>query len=81
MFDEWKIKGLLKKDLSREKYEDLSYKIQCDPRIVAHLIKCDPSAISIVDRDVDVTSYVLSDYTLIHYLTYSQLNEVIDDLD
>ena len=81
MFDEWKIKGLLKKDLSRDKYEDLSYKIQCDPRVVAHLIKCDPSAISIVDRDVDISSFVLADYSLVKYLTYSQLNGIVDDLD
>ena len=81
MFDEWKIKSLLKKDLSREKYEDLSYRIQCDSRVVAHLIKCDPSAISIVDRDVDISTYVLADYSLIKYLTYSQLNSIIDDLD
>ena len=67
MFDEWKIKSLLKKDLSREKYEDLSYRIQCDSRVVAHLIKCDPSAISIVDRDVDISTYVLADYSLIKY--------------
>lgn len=79
MFDELKIKSLLKKDLTGEKYSSLSYKIKSDPRIIEHLIKCSPSSISLVDKDV--SSYVKSDPSLIVYLSQEQLNDCFSVID
>lgn len=81
MFDELRIKSLLKKELTGDKYLNLPYKIQKDPRIVSHLIKSNPSAVSVIDRGVDITSYVLEDYSLVQYLSSNQLNSIILNLD
>lgn len=81
MFDELKIKSLLKKNLSEDKYKELSFKIRSDPRVVKHLIRCNPSAISVVDRDVDISSLVLADYSLVKYLNYNQLNLLVGRFD
>jgi len=81
MFEELKIRRLLKKNLTKEKYMKLPYAIQEDLRIIEHLIKGDPSAISVIDSSVDITPYVLEDYSLIQYLNSHQLNSIILTLD
>lgn len=81
MFDELKIKSLLKKKLTEDKYKSLSLKIQNDSRVIAHLIKCDPKSIAILGESVDISSFVLDNYDLIKYLNPGQLDMVFDRLD
>lgn len=81
MFDEIIIKRKLKKELTGESYSKLSYDIQIDPRIMTHLVKCDPKSISMIPSTQDVSIYVLENYDLIPYLTEEQLNACIEELD
>ena len=81
MFKEIIIKMKLKKELTKEIYSKLSYDIQRNPRIIEHLIKSNPSLISLIPDDIDITNYVLQNYDLINYLTDEQLNNCIWKLD
>ena len=80
MFDELKIRSLLKKEINKDKYKSLSPKIKSDPRIIDHLIKCDKEAISLISSQIDITNYILQDYSLVQYLDSKQLNKYINKI-
>ena len=80
MFDEFRIKSILKKNLSKEDYLKLSDKIRFDSRVIEHLIKCDPEGINLIDRPI-VKKLVLNDYSLVKYLDKDKLNFCFHYLD
>lgn len=81
MFDELKIKKILKNKLSRESYLALTDKFKCDQRIILHLISSDSTLVSLIPKEVDVSIYVEQDYSLISYLNDKQLNSCITKID
>ena len=81
MFEELTIRRILKKELTSETYVGLPYKFQKEPRIIAHLIKNNPSLISIVPSRIDISSYIMANYDLISYLSAEQLNDCIEKID
>ena len=81
MFDELRIRSLLKKEISVSKYKSLPEKIRMDERVIEHLIKCDPKNISILSNRLDVSKFVLVDYSLLDYLNEDQLRSVFKKLD
>lgn len=81
MFDELKIKKLLKSNLDVETYSSLKYKIKSDERIVEHFIKCNPESIGLIDDSIDIEKFVLNDYKLIKYLNNNQLSSIFRKID
>jgi len=81
MFDELKIKNILKREINFDEYKALSTNIQKDERVVEHLLKCEPSSIGKLVTDIDISKYVLDDYSLLAHLNKMQLNEIFSSLD
>lgn len=81
MFNEMRIKAILKKELTKEKYLKLPYDIKKDSRIILHLIKKEPSLIAIIPANINVYNYVSNDYNLLEYITTNQLNNCFKSLD
>lgn len=80
MFDELKIKSLLKKDLSKESFSKLSDKIKRDKRVISHLLKCDPAGINLLDVHT-LKEFLLDDYSLVFSLSDDNLNRFFMYLD
>lgn len=81
MFDELKIKKILKNELTKDIYLSLPDKFKIEQRVITHLIKDNPSLISIVPEFVDISIYIENDYNLINYLSKKQLNSCINKID
>lgn len=76
MFKEFKIKSILKKELTKEKYKTLPDEIKKDKRVVKHFIKSNPENIGFLENDIYIVEYVLLDYSLIKHLNKKQLNYI-----
>ena len=50
MFKEFKIKSILKKELTKEKYKTLPDEIKKDKRVVKHFIKSNPENIGFLEN-------------------------------
>jgi len=80
MFDEMKIKSLLKKELDKDTYLGLSDKIRNDSRIIQHFIENNLDNINFLSQDI-LLKLVTNNYQLSTYLNKENINEVFSELD
>ena len=80
MFDEMKIKSLLKKELNKDTYLGLSDKIKNDPRIIQHFIEKDLDNINFLSQDV-LLKVITNNYQLSTHLNKGNLNELFSELN
>lgn len=80
MFEEFKIKGLLKKEITVEMYEKLSPSIKNDDRIIQKFISNDPNHINFVSPD-KVLEIVKNNYVFCKFLNADLMNEIFSQID
>ena len=80
MFEEMRIKRLLKKTITKEMYEKLPNSIKRDARIVEKFLSDDPNNINHLYSDI-IAEQVKKDYSLCRLLNEENLNAVFRHLD
>ena len=77
MFDKLRIRRILNKQLTPEKYLKLSDEFQHNEEIIQHLIESDKENITLIPDDV-MLEKVKEDNTLLDYLSDEQLSKLED---
>ena len=80
MFEEMRIKRLLKKTITKEMYEKLPHAIKRDARIVEKFLSGAPNNVNYLYSDI-MAEQIKKDYSLCRLLSEENLNSVFRHLD
>lgn len=80
MFEEYRIKRLLKKDITVEMYQNLPIKIKNDPRIIEKFISIDKNNINFISGNM-IIEIVKNDYSFCQFLNQKLINSIFSKLD
>ena len=80
MFEEYRIRRLLKRDITVETYQKLPYKIKKDARVIEKFLSIDKNNINFLFRD-QVLEIVQKDYSFCEFLNQDLINSLFSKLD